>query len=516
MIFFHLVGPHNSRTMETYIGLNQIQFNHVLSIVLPSLLSVFKSVDKSEIALYIYLMKLRTGQTYGEMAPLFNVSMVTICSRVRTVRDILHANFVSLYLYNRKRKDILQNATTFSRMLYGVSENSATVCWDATYVFTIKSSNYDFQKKTYSLQHERNLVKFMLCVSTNGFIEAVYGPFNAKTNDATILNIIMNEQGNIFGEFREGDVFIIDRGFRDCIRALKDRGFIVKSPRFSAGNQMTRTEANESRFATKTRFVVEVRNTHIKNKWKHLSGTKAYQFIPHLKMDFEIAASLVNAFSSKIINDKSDWCEIVDLMHTKFDQGCRLPSIVQHIPDSSYAIVQNLTLFPKFSYKNLKNIVHGTYQIRQARSYCQSHLRANNDAFIIKVCEITAVINARLCKILKENTSQPLLLMLDIKSRFRANVAHKVHVLLSLDLNNKYVVNEYCCTCKHGRRTVGCCSHVVLLIWFTLFVDQAQIKHLLPSKNLDTIFDKWDELYVPDNSDTESSIDFMSEFSESD
>lgn len=59
--------------------------------------------------------------------------------------------------------------------------------------------NYEFQKKSYSVQFGRNLVKFMLCVSTNGLIVASYGPFDARKNDATILREIMNEAETVFG-----------------------------------------------------------------------------------------------------------------------------------------------------------------------------------------------------------------------------------------------------------------------------------------------------------------------------
>lgn len=479
--------------MKTYIGLNYIQFERVLSATWSLLMSAFKHSDISEKSMFIYLMKLRTGQTYSQMAPLFNLSEVTIGSRVRIVRDIMHANFVPLHLYKRKREDITQNTTLLSRQLYGVGVNTAITIWDATYCFTIKSSNYDFQKKSYSLPHGRNLLKFMLCVATNGYIIAVYGPFEARTNDANILIKIMNEPGNIFEEFRNGDVFVVDRGFRDCIQALKAKGFVVVHPTIVTGDQMSKMEANKSRLSTKTRFAVEVRNAHIKNTWTHLSGTKKYQFIPHLKKDFEIAASLVNAFSSKIVSDKNDWQEIVDLMQARSNQQCQLPNIIRHIPTSSYTVVQNLTLYPKFSYHDLKMICHGSYQIRQAPSYYQSHLRENNGNFVIKVCNN----DNRLNKILTQNTSNPILLMLDLKSRFRSNKTHKVHVLLSSDSNNKYKVNEYCCTCKHGKRTVGCCSHILLLIWATLYINQNEIR--LPSGNLDTVFDKWDEVSVSDS-----------------
>lgn len=131
--------------------------------------------------------------------------------------NIVHSDFVPLYLYNHKREDLLRNTSPLSRKLYAVDKDSVVVTWDATYVYTIKSSNYTFQKQTYSGQMGRNLVKFMLCVTTTGLIAAAYGPFDATKNDATILEEIMDESNSIFSLFRPGDVMVIDRGFRDCV-----------------------------------------------------------------------------------------------------------------------------------------------------------------------------------------------------------------------------------------------------------------------------------------------------------
>lgn len=119
------------------------------------------------------------------------------------------------------------------------------------------------------MQFGRNLVKFMLCVTTNGSIAAAYGPFEARKNDATILNEILNDQGNIFEKMIPGDVVVVDRGFRDVVSALRKRGLIVKSPKGTQANKMMRNDANDSHMATKTRYVVEVRNSHKKNRWKY-------------------------------------------------------------------------------------------------------------------------------------------------------------------------------------------------------------------------------------------------------
>lgn len=489
--------------MKTYIGLNSDQFQQVLDAVTPRMLPIIKDPKSIGLALYIYLMKLRTNHTLMQIAPIFNISHSQVGTLIRKIRPIVHNTVVPLYLYNRSRQDLLDNTTPLSRKIYAVNNRKVVVTFDATYVFTIKSSNFDFQKSTYSKQFKRNLVKFMLCVSTNGLIAAAYGPFDARKNDATILNEIINEQGSVFQQLRAGDVVVVDRGFRDVGGALRNLGLIVKSPMGTKKNKLSRKNANTSRLATKTRYVVEVRNSHIKNIWKSLSGTKIHQSIPHLKMDFQVCAAFVNAFCADIKSDKYNWEETGDLMLSKHEQRNILSEFVQHIPNKSFKSVNNLTLFPKLSYADLRKISLGSYQIRLAKSYCQSHLRKNNNTFMINVCNDINLCKRYFKKLLKG--SNPLLLSLDLSSRFQSGKHHKTYVLLEF-FGGKYIVQAYCCSCRHGCRTVGCCAHVMLLIWYTLYIDVNNVEKYFPSSNLDRIFDKWQNEY----SDIEAELNLNS------
>lgn len=223
-----VVGYGNTKTMKTYIGLSSNQFEHILGLILPSLLDIYKDTEKAKTALYIYLMKLKTGFTCNEIAPLFKVNPRVVMLRVRKVRQVLHGEFVPLYLFNLSRQDLLRNTSALSRRLYKVNDETAVITLDGTYIYTISSSNYHFQKQTYSMQKHRNLVKFMMAVATNGMILGAYGPFPAPKNDATILTEIMSKTGNIFDLLLPGDVVVLDRGFRDCVRSLKRRSLIVK------------------------------------------------------------------------------------------------------------------------------------------------------------------------------------------------------------------------------------------------------------------------------------------------
>lgn len=63
---------------------------------------------------------------------------------------------------------------------------------------------------------------------------------------------------------------------------------------------------------------------------------------------------------------------------------------------------------------------------------------------------------------------QPELLMTQFKSRFRSNKTHNAYVLIDTLSEGEKSVLGYCCSCHNGLRTVGCCSHVMSIIWFSL------------------------------------------------
>lgn len=109
----------------------------------------------------------------------------------------------------------------------------------------------------------------------------------------------------------------------------------------------------------------------------------------------------MNAFCSDIQSDKDDWNHIGVIMLFKRNEPNILSNLIQHIPNTSFRLVNNLTLFMKFSYGDLKEISHGSYQIRQAKSYCQSHVRANNNTFTIIVCDDINICQRYFGKIMK-------------------------------------------------------------------------------------------------------------------
>jgi len=102
--------------------------------------------------------------------------------------------------------------------------------WNGTYVYIQKSSNYAFQRKSFSQQEHRPLIKPFIGVASNGYIIDVFGPYTANTSDTKIMEQLLEAGGPLVSFFQRGDVFLVDRGFRDVVPKLEALGYNVKMP----------------------------------------------------------------------------------------------------------------------------------------------------------------------------------------------------------------------------------------------------------------------------------------------
>lgn len=132
------------------------------------------------------------------------------------------------------------------------------------------------------------LLKAGLLVAPNGFILDVYGPYFADmhNNDANILMHDMRNENRaqIQHWIRNGDILITDRGYRDASAFLQDLGLLHEMPEFLPRNQrqFTTAEANHNRLITKTRWIVESRNGHIKSIFKFFQNMIHIQHCEYL------------------------------------------------------------------------------------------------------------------------------------------------------------------------------------------------------------------------------------------
>lgn len=123
-----------------------------LMLKLPSIIRDFRSAKQREDALRMYLIKMRTAKSLKQIAQMYGVSNATVSLRLKKIREVLRRDFVPLYLTNgRERDELIRHNTTMSRILFCSPESpkSILVC-DGTYIYIDKSTNYEFQRNTYS------------------------------------------------------------------------------------------------------------------------------------------------------------------------------------------------------------------------------------------------------------------------------------------------------------------------------------------------------------------------------
>lgn len=497
-VFCSVVADSSDRTIYRQTGLNAVKFEELLD-SLPTLLTEFKCMKLATDALHMYLLKMRTAQSDEDIGRLFKVSTVTVGVRLRKIRKVLVRDFVPHHLKVVRSRDFLkEHTTTMCRILFCENESPQPVLiFDGTYIYIDKSSNYNFQRDTYTDQKKRNFLKFMMCVASDGYIIHALGPYKARDNDAKILKCAF-ERTNAFDSLRAGDTLMLDRGFRDCVGYFKEKGFDIKMPgliqRSERKGQLTTLEANKSRLVTATRFMVEARNGHLKSIFKIFNKTWNPKTITHLEDDVSICSALINRFFITFEPNKGIGETIARRMLARVDMVNDLANIVNSSTFQNHYkyldIFDDFDTLPTLNEHDLIMISLGRYQIEQAASYCRVHLKNYDGLF-----RMFALGEEQMQKFfghLETGESSLLLLMVRLDSRFRSKKSYDAFVLIDRNGENENVVLKYCCDCYCGSRTVGCCSHVMTLIWFALFIKNRDIPN--PAGFLDNFFQGSEEV----------------------
>lgn len=449
-----------------WTGLNKVQFHNVLQNT-----PLLNNCKTPKTALGLYLMKSRTGDSHERLASLFQISKAKVVRLLKVAREALTTEFVPLHLgiNNLTRDDIISRNLAIPEGLFGEGESrKPIIIVDGTYVYLQKSSNYSFQKKTYSLHKYRNLVKPFLMVATDGHIIDIFGPYPANTSDADIMKaLFQDENGGLRLFFREDDIFILDRGFRDAIPLLTELGYKVYKPESPevGQSQLSTERANKSRCVTLCRWVVEVVNGRFKRDFK-LFRTQYFNLAAtHLMEDFRICGAIINAFHQEIV-DRPDAPQILTRALLRL-----------HLPNelADYVISNNLNrrranfssinehnpaldIFPQMTMSDLILFALGTYQIKQARSYYGEHIRQHG-SFVVEVCNMEVISEL--------GSSELLLLRGRIRSRHQTIRTYYTYITLSPQAQTwEEKIDQYYCNCICGKRTVGCCAHVMTIVWY--------------------------------------------------
>ncbi|KAJ8721073.1 hypothetical protein PYW08_006538 [Mythimna loreyi] len=124
------------------------------------------------------------------------------------------------------------------------------------------------------------------------------------------------------------------------------------------------------------------------------------------------------------------------------------------------AEVPGLDDFPILSADDLVIYALGTYQVQQARSYYGEHIKSDG-SYVIEVCREP---NINDFSVGTFNWINPWLLRGRIHSRHSSRRIYYVYILVERATQGLDAILGHYCSCIVGKRTLGCCSHVMSII----------------------------------------------------
>lgn len=237
------------------------------------------------------------------------------------------------------------------------------------------------------------------------------------------------------------------------------------------------------------RWVVEVVNGRFKRDFKLFRQDFNNLAAGHLMDDFKIAAALLNKFHP-LIEDNSDASSLLELALNKLNTPNYLGDFVkeQNLNRARAAFLRingqipSLDNFPLLNLEELRKISLGNYQIKQARSYCGEHLKENGD-YIIEVLADPSLADPSL-------VGNNFLMRGRIKSRHISGKIYFTYILVSNepnDANSCNAIKAYYCNCLVGMRTVGCCAHVMSILWYLGYARHVTNITIPPALYLDSV-----------------------------
>lgn len=431
--------------------------------------------------LLMFLCKLRQGLPDDLLKIIFNYSSRQAVSiAITTVRKSLMLRFVpeSIGLNAITRRDYIdRHVTEFANELYNPDVNVPKVIAyiDGTYSYIPKCSNFKALRQSYCVYKGRHLVKPALIVAPDGYILDIHGPYfsDTRNNDAAMLrNEFQADAGALREWLGDGAILIVDRGYRDVLPLLENLGIDCQMPPLlqRGQRQFDTEEANESRLITKTRWIIEARNGHIRSIFKFFKNIISMSHVIHLREFYLIAGSIINRYREPILMEGATR-ELARTIHQKLhavntvrarveaENLARRNGMWNHLNED------HLPLFPRLDLNYLKELTVGIYQINLAPAYIQDKL-AREGAEILE---------------LDEHNNEPGFLRVRLYSRFRNATRYQLWIAYQSeeDLeNDDEPILGYYCTCKSGSRTLGTCAHVASVLWYLSYArHQPNVKY---------------------------------------
>ena len=101
----------------------------------------------------------------------------------------------------------------------------------------------------------------------------------------------------------KGNIIIVDREYRDAVKLLIRLGIRYKMPALiqPGERQFSTKDANDSQIITKSRWIVEARNGHMKTIFKFFSNIVPIPHLLNVGDFFRIAGAIINRYHPTII-----------------------------------------------------------------------------------------------------------------------------------------------------------------------------------------------------------------------
>ncbi|CAG9567648.1 unnamed protein product [Danaus chrysippus] len=249
-------------------------------------------------------------------------------------------------------------------------------------------------------------------------------------------------------------------------------------------NQLTSEQANKSRLVTMCRWVVEVINGRFKRDFRLLRNIHSNRALSNMFDYFKIAAALLNSYHV-VVDNNVHARDFIDIINERINIPNRLADIVitnnynrrrAHF-EPMRAEMPQFNDFPRMTEEELTLFALGSYQLKQARSYYAEHVHPEG-AFTIELAR-----NIPLEEIREIAGRDVLLIRGRIQSRHVASRTYYVYIAADPTLRGRLAIPQYYCSCPIGKRTIGCCSHTMSIVWYMGFARYENI--LVPAEGLE-------------------------------
>jgi len=147
---------------KLYTGLQKNEFEDLFTYIEHGLRISGNREPKNALGMFLCLMRLSIPQKL--IAELFDTNQPVVSACIDRVSELLETHFLPMFLgystQHMTRADAInKHGSPFYNNIFDQKSDTVKIAVDGTYLFTEKPGNFEEQRKTYSGQKHRNLVK---------------------------------------------------------------------------------------------------------------------------------------------------------------------------------------------------------------------------------------------------------------------------------------------------------------------------------------------------------------------